>query len=305
VEEMNTEKQSVKELILFIKSFLVLSILGFISTSLFAQTAYLGTIGNSSVEIVMSTLCNDQPEMEAVYVLKNGLEPIRLKGVLNNNSLVLETNNKKTRIAFDSFDCTSTILKGIWQNENSEELNVSLTKAFDCDEPGWGEEFDFIQCSSTKDFYFKFTLSKQNGERITKVKVFDKKTGALSQILNVDCDFDSHIINSLWVEDFNFDGILDIALRSQSLAGPNTATTYLLNDPKTNRFFNSGYEGVSLSFDHKRKRIVETNTCCAGSRQTQSIYRVVNNKMVMIRKQCYCWSEKKNRLIKSKLIKCM
>jgi len=77
-----------------------------------------------------------------------------------------------------------------------------------------------------------------------------------------------------------------------------------LFDPKTNQYFDSGFSGVSLDFDKKTKRITEDNQCCAGRQRTKSIYKVVNNKMVLVEQHCYIWNDKKGGLVERKIKDC-
>jgi hypothetical protein len=59
----------------------------------------------------------------------------------------------------------------------------------------------------------------------------------------------------------------------------------------------SGFSGTSLQFDHESKTITEHNQCCAGSEETISTYKVVNNKMVLIKKECKKYDEEKGNFV--------
>jgi hypothetical protein len=90
----------------------------------------------------------------------------------------------------------------------------------------------------------------------------------------------------------------------RSYAGPNTSSLYFLYNTKTKKFFNSGFDGSSLEFDAKEKRIYERNQCCAGTVHTSAVYKVVKNKMVLIEQHCFVWDEKKQDLVERKMKDC-
>lgn len=106
------------------------------------------------------------------------------------------------------------------------------------------------------------------------------------------------------IDDYNFDGKKDFSVFEASYAGSNTTRKYFLYDPQMNKFFDSKFAGVSLTFNQKTKQISELNQCCAGRQQTVSKYKVVNNKMVLVEQHCYIWSEKKQDFIERKLKDC-
>jgi hypothetical protein len=104
--------------------------------------------------------------------------------------------------------------------------------------------------------------------------------------------------------DFNFDGITDFSIFESSYAGPNTSSLYFLYNPKTKKYFESGFSGTSLQFDEKGKRIIETNQCCAGSSVTTAEYKVIKNKMILEKERCFKWNDKKQALVEQKVSKC-
>jgi hypothetical protein len=75
---------------------------------------------------------------------------------------------------------------------------------------------------------------------------------------------------------------------------------YFLYNPATDKYFESSFSGSSLEFDSKTKRIQEHSECCGGARQTNAEYKVVNNKMVLIKKTCLEYDEKLGNLKKVK-----
>lgn len=96
----------------------------------------------------------------------------------------------------------------------------------------------------------------------------------------------------------------DFSIFESSYAGPNTSSLYFLYNQKTQKYFDSGFTGVSLEFDAKSKRITETNSCCAGSSVVISEYKLVKNKMILTKEKCLKWSEEKQELVERKAINC-
>ena len=52
------------------------------------------------------------------------------------------------------------------------------------------------------------------------------------------------------------------------------------------------------------KRIHERDQCCAGSIFTSAEYKVINNKMVLVKKRCFKWEDKKQELVERKIEDC-
>lgn len=290
----------------------ILTIIFFIFTvpNLFGQTTYSGFIGKFPVELVTNIYSDG--DARAIYSYKNYDEPIVINGRLNKKTLVLyEKNNKGQNIAtltFENLDDKSKTLDGIWKNlTTKKELTISLTKDFDIeygDSIEW-ENREIIQPVSFKGYYFKLILTKSKDDffaRIAGVKILQKKSDSLIQQIDLDCQLLG--IDNISIGDYNFDGVKDFSVFESSYAGPNTSRLYFLYSTKTKKYFNSGFEGTSLEFDSKKKRIFEHNQCCAGSQHTTAVYKVVNNKMVLIEQHCFIWDEKKQDLVERKMKDC-
>ncbi|MFN3851105.1 MAG: XAC2610-related protein [Spirosomataceae bacterium] len=276
------------------------------SINLFGQTNYFGFIDKYPIELVTDIFSDG--DARAIYAYSNHDEPIVINGVLKQRKLTLyekDSNGKnKATLTFDNFDTKSNQLEGVWKDLNSnKQLKISLTKAFDIDS---GENIEWtpreiIQPVSLKDKYFKLIVSKAKDNfhaNVTGVKILEKKTDKLIQQIDLECQLWG--LNNVSVEDYNFDGIDDFSVFEQSYAGPNTSSLYFLFNPVSGKYFKSSFEGTSLEFDQKTKRIYEHNQCCAGRSHTNSEYKVVNNKMVLIKKTCLEYDEKKDEYIKVK-----
>ena len=281
-----------------------------ISVSTFAQTEYVGFIGTFSIEFV--TKIYSEGAVNAVYAYTRVDEPILLAGTLQKGKLIFfekDRNDKNSAsLSFDSFDEQAATLQGTWTElKTGKQLPVTLNKIFkigDKDDRENGSH-EIIQGASFRNKYFKLIISRAKdgyGVRVAGVKIFEKKTDRLLQTIRMDCELIG--INSISIDDYNFDGISDFSVFEQSYAGPNTSSLYFLYAPLKKRYIQSSFSGVSLEFDTAAKRIFEHNQCCAGLQHTTAIYKVVKNKMVLIEQHCYKWDEQKQDLVERKMSVC-
>ena len=191
--------------------------------------------------------------------------------------------------------------------QTKKELSIRLDKEFELE---YGdsiayEDREIIQQVSLKNLYFKLVVSKTADyfyPVVSAIKIFQKQTDSLIQFIKADYQLSG--LGNLEIDDYNFDNNKDFSIFQASAAGPNTSRIYFLYNPKTRNFFDSKFEGVSLDFDQKTKRISEHNQCCAGRQHTTAKYKVVNNKMVLVEQHCYIWSEKKQDLVERKMKDC-
>lgn len=263
--------------------------------NLFGQNNYSGFIDKYPIELSVNT--NTSGNSYGMYVYTTFDEPIILEGNLDKEKLILFEKDSKgiksASITFKNFNLESESIEGIWKDlKNGKQLKITLSKKT---ETGNG----IIQNISIDDKYFRIVTDYQN---VSEIKIFQKKTDKLIQTFKVDCRFMG--LNSISAGDYNFDGITDFSVFETSYAGPNTSSLYFLCNPKTKKYFESGFSGTSLKFDEKRKRIIETNQCCAGASVTTAEYKVVKNKMVLEKEQCFKWSEKKQALVEQNVSKC-
>lgn len=288
---------------------LLLTIL-LITSGLYGQTMFSGYIDKYPIELIADL--SSEGVGRAIYTYSNRDEPIIIIGTLINKNLILyeknAKNKKSTKITFNKFDATRNRHEGSWTDlKTNKNLKITLNKSFEInygDSAEWKDR-EILQPVSLGNKYFKLIVSKKKGEfqaTVTGVKILEKKTDKLLQKLNVDCQLMG--LENISIGDFNFDGILDFAVFETSYAGPNTSSLYFLYDPKSGKYIESGFTGVSLEFDNKAKRIYERNQCCAGSQVTTAEYKVVNNKMVLIKEHCYIWDETKQDMVERKLKEC-
>ena len=280
----------------------------------FGQTIYKGFIGVYPIELVIDDFYGDK-EITAVYSYKKFCDPIPINGEHHKDSLILYEKDKNCKtsaiLLFDKYDKNAKIIEGTWKNlSTKKELKITLKKDYEiedayADSIEWKNR-EILQPVSLEDYYFKVVTSKEKNAYgvVTGVKIFQKGTGQLVQTLKADeCEIKR--LNSIYIGDFNFDGIEDFSLfQSHAGSGPNTSFMYFLFNPNTKKFFDSKFGGTSLEFDSKRKRIYEMNSCCAGHNQTTAEYKVVNNKMVLLEEHCWIWDEKKQDMVERKMKDC-
>lgn len=276
------------------------------SISLFSQTSYTGYIDNNPIELITNIYSDG--DARAIYAYSNYDEPIVVNGRLQKSMLTLYEKNKsgksKATLTFDNFKADAEKLDGYWTDLNTgRQLKINLTKMFDIGYGGsieWKDR-EILQPVSLSDKYFKLIISRRKDDFVAKVtglKILEKKTDKLIQRIDLDCQVWG--LENVSIGDYNFDGITDFSVFEQSYAGPNTSSVYFLYNKKTGKFFNSGFEGSSLEFDAKTKRIYEHNQCCAGNSHMNAEYKVVNNKMVLIKRTCLEYNENKKDFVKIK-----
>ena len=278
------------------KQIVLIITLFWFSIHTFGQTTYTGYIDKYPIELLADIYSDGSTN--AIYCYSKFDEPILIKGALKNKKLTLfekDKNNKNTAsLQFENYDSQKNELVGIWTDLNTKkQLKITLNKSLDKDPK------EIMQAVSLENNYFKLIISNGN---VIGVKILEKKTDQLLQEIDLECQLWG--LNNMAIGDYNFDGIMDFSVFESSYAGPNTSRLYFLYDTKNKHYFESGFSGVSLEFDSKTKRIFERNQCCAGTSVTTAEYKVVNNKMVLIKEHCYKWDEKKQDLVERKIQDC-
>lgn len=288
------------------KLFLALLLSG--SFSCFSQARYSGFIDKYPIELVAESIASSSA---GVYMYKKFDIPIFLSGKLENSTFVFtEKDGEGKESATMTFkNVTDSGLKeGIWKDlKTGKEFKITLNKEFefkDGNDIVWKNQ-EILQSESTKDYYFKLVAEKRKEDyypEVGAIRIYAKKTDILIQELEFTGQFRG--INSIGIDDYNFDGIQDFSVFESSYAGPNTSSIYYLFDPKTKKYSESGFAGISLSFDPSTKTISEHNQCCAGTIVTEAKYKLKNNKMVLIDEHCFIYDEKKGELVERKMKDC-
>lgn len=281
------------------KKISVILFLCFFSLNLQAQATYSGFIDKYPIELVTNMYSDGM--VTAFYMYTKFDEPIKTDGTCKNGVLILtekdSTGKKKASMVFNNFSANNTQVEGAWKDlGTNKELKISLTKIYDIDygdAAEWANR-ELLQPVSLPGKYFKLVISKEKGStfaRATGIKILEKKTDRLIQQLSLDCQLSG--ADNVSTGDYNFDGIADFSVFEQGYAGPNTSSLYFLFDPKTGKYFKSSFAGTSLDFDPVKKRVYEHNQCCAGRSHMNAEYKVVNNKMVLIKRTCLEYDEQK------------
>ncbi|MFD1605672.1 XAC2610-related protein [Flavobacterium artemisiae] len=277
-----------------------------VTTLLSAQISYKGFIYKYPIELVADIYSEESGS--AVYAYSNFDTPIFLSAKLVGKNLVLAEKDKNNKISgkfiLQNYNPKNKELNGTWKDINSgKELIVSLTKEFDLQDENnavWSNR-EILQTTSLKDKYFKLVLSREKDRyqaSVVCVKIFEKKTDKLIQKFDVECQLLG--IGNISIDDYNFDGIPDFSVYEGGTAGPDSTSLYFLYDPKTGKYFESSFSGSSLEFDSKTKIISEHNQCCAGRKVMTAEYKVVNNKMVLLKRTCVEFDDKTGKMKKVK-----
>ena len=279
--------------------FVTLILASFIAKS---QTSYSGLLGKYPITLIIKYRIDS--DCKAYYVYNKHDTPITINGNSKGNKLKLLEYNRKGEISayliFPNFKQESDIINGKWISKDSSRVyDISLTKDFEISS-GENEEWNYelLEAESTKKHYFRTIITKEKGEyysTVSGVKIFEKKTDRLVQTIELECQFIG--LNSLSIGDYNFDGINDFSVFESSYSGSNTTSIYMLKNPNTGKYFKSTYSGISLEFDNKAKLIYEKNSCCAGISVMNATYKVVNNKMVLIKKKCLKYNEEEKDFV--------
>lgn len=268
------------------------------------QAGYVGSVGTLPIELALDQYSGG--ETNGVYLYTRFGTPIALRGTTTKGVLRLVESDRRGQatacILIPAFATDQQTVAGTWQNlVTGQKLPLALRQQFG---PGSNQDStasrELLQVAALKTCYFKTVMNGSAG--ISSVRLYEKKTGRLVQEL--EGDGAPRALRSVSVGDFNFDGLEDFAVFEQSFAGPNTASQYFLYDPIKKRYVDSGFEGVSLQFDPKTRRVYETNSCCAGSSVQNSTYKIVHNRMVLVEQHCLRWNEKKQALVERKLSEC-
>jgi len=267
-----------------------------------AQTSYSGLIDKYPIQLV--TYIYSDGDAQAIYAYDKFDTPIRINGKKAGSRLELYERNEKNEITatlrFENFNPKSQAMSGTWlSKDGSKKLNITLNKQFDVEEAADFHQKELMQAESTQTHYFKLLITKSQGEiRVTGVKVLEKKTDRLIQQINLDCQLMG--LDNVSIGDFNFDGLEDFSVFESSYAGPNTSSIYILRLPGSEQYEVSDFTGTSLEFDVTTKTIHEHNQCCAGRSHVNATYKVVNNKMVLIKKTCLEYDDKTEDFIEVK-----
>jgi hypothetical protein len=220
--------------------FLSMSFMLLLSASAFSQTSYSGSIDKYPIQLFVSEIVYSS--VEAVYSYDKFGTPIAVDGEFEKGTLTLKETNANeevtAKMVFKNYSADANEITGQWTDQKSGKvLGITLKKNYQVRylQP-YPAKTEWLQTESTPQYYFKTVNSEKGKEergRVVALKVFEKKTNKLFQEIAVDCEVRG--FNSLWVEDYNKDGIQDFSIFKEQFAGANTSSLYFAKD-KTGKF---------------------------------------------------------------------
>ena len=251
---------------------------------------YSGTMGDNKVEFYL--LATPDSDFDIIYIKDNTYEVGYIGGPQKKESdyyfknyTTMDTVSGKDTLIIKNFDFSlnkiqseSNYLLGYSETfgdfklkkefeynvftENGYELNrVESKQLFDNTE---FENIEFLQRSSTKDFYFKVVLSKKKKEdiKITGINVYSKKNGELLQTIKSSKGYIFHTFQSIRIGDFDFDGNEnDFSLNNSDASAANVQQIYYIYDDSQNKYIEANLEGYYIQFDSENKIATSTKTC--------------------------------------------
>lgn len=257
---------------------------------------YSGFIGTYPIQLAIHRYSDGV--VQAIYAYDRFDTPIIINGQIGHSDLILNEENALGEVTatlkFPALQAEKGKLTGQWISKTSQKkLKIQLTQEleFDYYDEATFTELELIQPYSTSAHYFKLILAKEASEapQVRGVRIYEKKTDRLIQELELECQLWG--LENTYVDDFNFDGIEDFAVFEASYAGPNTSYIYLLRDPESEHYFVSEITGTSLEFDQEKQLIYGHNQCCAGRYIEKVVYKLVDNKMVLVSQTCLEYDE--------------
>ncbi len=282
--------------------YITLFFLLFNSLYCFAQISiYKGTVGKSSIELTMHSFSDNSVNAICLYGKLN--QSIQLNGKLKNDTLILIEKDKNkevlTKLIFTKIYNTDKRLYGIWINEKHKKpIQIDKLYEFQSYDTTSFKDLELQQTNTTKQHYFKLLLSKESKKaiKVVGVRIYDRKTNHTFQEMKLEGNFRG--LFNITVGDYNFDGLEDFSVLEQNYTGSNTSRFYILRMPNSEQYFVSEITGISLNFDKKLKLVFEHNQCCGGNKHTNTTYKIVNNKMVLVERKCIEYNKKKKDFIK-------
>ncbi|WP_085166050.1 hypothetical protein [Gilliamella bombi] len=235
---------------------------------------YTGTIGQNKAEFYFDDdfavyIDSKDYQVKNFDYIRKSSYPTKFKSnnVNSSDKIVIENVDSHT---FYSASENDQQLTGYTLNGDK----VNLHKTFEYEKyneqhPLSEAEFnniEFLQQSSTKDFYFKVIISKKKKEEveIVGIKIYSKLDGRLIQTITgiQGCKFNSYVSIMATGTDFNFDGDNnDFYLSKSRNYGPNQITEYYVYDKTQQQFVKLNLDGNGFRFDDEEKEATSYKTC--------------------------------------------
>lgn len=266
---------------------------------------YTGTIGQNKAEFYFDDdfavyIDSKDYQVKNFDYIRKSSYPTKFKSnnVNSSDKIVIENVDSHT---FYSASENDQQLTGYTLNGDK----VNLQKTFEYEKyneqhPLSEAEFnniEFLQQSSTKDFYFKVIISKKKKEEveIVGIKIYSKLDGRLIQTITgiQGCKFNSYVsIQTNEGFDFNFDGDNnDFYLIKDRDFGRNTTAEFYVYDKIQQQFVKLNLKGNDFRFDYKEKKANSYKTC-PGKKDndeislTDNFQYIGNNRYKRVKTEC-------------------
>jgi hypothetical protein len=164
------------------------------------------------------------------------------------------------------------------------------------------EWYGIFEVKETGGFYIGLdsNFDNEGNERYKSILIFEKPSNKIIQKIGAQADKNENIIEGepnickgdcLAIGDYNFDGIEDFSLFVTAYRNADSERIYFLYDPNKKRFVISEFEGANLAFDYEKKLITslyaQRATNGSGAFERYLTYKVIDNKMVQTKEECY------------------
>ena len=251
---------------------------------------YSGTMGDNKVEFYL--LATPDSDFDIIYIKDNTYEVGYIGGPQKKESdyyfknfTTIDTDNDSDTLIIKNFDFSLNKVKsesnylfgysekfGDFKLKKEFEYNVFTANGYELTRVESKQLFDntefenieFLQRSSTKDFYFKVILSKKKKEdiKITGINVYSKKNGELLQTIKNSKGYVFYTFHAIQIGDFDFDGNEnDFFLQGAESHAANVPQIYYIYDESQNKYIEANLEGYSIQFDSENKIATSTKTC--------------------------------------------
>ncbi|MBI0096075.1 MULTISPECIES: hypothetical protein [Gilliamella] len=251
---------------------------------------YSGNIGDDKVEFYL--LATPDSNFDITYIKDKTYEVGYIGGPQKKendyhfkNFTTIDTDNDSDTLIIKNFDFSLNKVKsesnylfgysekfGDFKLKKEFEYNVFTANGYELTRVESKQLFDntefenieFLQRSSTKDFYFKVILSKKKKEeiKITGINVYSKKNGELLQTIKNSKEYVFYTFHAIQIGDFDFDGNEnDFFLQGAESHAANVPQIYYVYDDSQNKYIEANLEGYSIQFDSENKTATSTKTC--------------------------------------------
>ena len=251
---------------------------------------YSGNMGDNKVEFYL--LATPDSNFDITYIKDKTYEVGYIGGPQKKendyhfkNFTTIDTDNDSDTLIIKNFDFSLNKVKsesnylfgysekfGDFKLKKEFEYNVFTANGYELTRVESKQLFDntefnnieFLQRSSTKDFYFKVILSKKKKEdiKITGINVYSKKNGELLQTIKNSKGYVFYTFHAIQIGDFDFDGNEnDFFLQGAESHAANVPQIYYVYDDSQNKYIEANLEGYSIQFDSENKTATSTKTC--------------------------------------------